>query len=57
MHIAVVGGTGLIGSRVVRSLRDHGDEVRVVSRRRCADAYSGQGLREAFAGAQVWWTC
>jgi len=53
MHVAVVGGTGLIGARVVRLLRDRGDEVRVASRRTGVDAYSGQGLREAFEGVQV----
>lgn len=53
MHMTVVGGTGLIGARVVRLLRDHGDEVRVASRGTGVDAYSGQGLREAFEGAQV----
>src|SRR5689334_12474512 len=53
MQVAVVGGTGMIGSAVVRSLRDHGDEVRVVSRKTGANAYTGEGLREAFEGAQV----
>ena len=53
MHVAVVGGTGLIGARVVNLLRDHGDEVRVVSRRTGVNAYSGEGLREAFEGVQV----
>jgi uncharacterized protein YbjT (DUF2867 family) len=53
MHVAVVGGTGLIGSRVVRSLRDHGDEVRVASRRTGVNAYSGEGLREVFDGVHV----
>ncbi len=53
MQVAVVGGTGLIGSRVVRSLRDHGDEVRVASRKTGVNAYSGEGLREVFDGVQV----
>ncbi|MGY2875618.1 uncharacterized protein YbjT (DUF2867 family) [Marmoricola sp. URHA0025 HA25] len=53
MHVAVVGGTGLIGARVVSLLRDHGDEVAVVSRRTGVNAYSGEGLREAFEGVQV----
>jgi len=53
MHVAVVGGTGLIGARVVNLLRDHGDEVRVVSRRTGVNAYSGEGLREAFDGVDV----
>ena len=53
MQIAVVGGTGLIGARVVNVLRDHGDEVRVVSRKTGVNAYSGEGLREAFDGVEV----
>lgn len=53
MHIAVVGGTGLIGSRVVNRLRDHGVEVRVASLRTGVDAYSGVGLVETFDGAEV----
>jgi uncharacterized protein YbjT (DUF2867 family) len=53
MQVAVVGGTGLIGARVVNLLRDHGDEVRVVSRRTGVNAYSGEGLREAFEGVEV----
>jgi uncharacterized protein YbjT (DUF2867 family) len=53
MHVAVVGGTGLIGARVVRLLRDHGDDVRVASRRTGVNAYSGEGLREIFEGVHV----
>lgn len=53
MHVAVVGGTGLIGARVVNLLRDHGDDVRVVSRKTGVNAYTGEGLREAFEGVQV----
>jgi uncharacterized protein YbjT (DUF2867 family) len=53
MRIVVVGGTGLIGSRVVNHLRDHGVEVRVASLRTGVDAYSGHGLAESFEGADV----
>ena len=53
MRIVVVGGTGLIGSRLVNRLRDHGVEVRVASLSTGVDAYSGHGLAEAFRGAQV----
>jgi len=45
MHVLVIGGTGLVGSRVVRLLRDHGDEVSVASLRTGIDAYTGHGLR------------
>src|ERR1700754_5277482 len=53
MHIVVVGGTGLIGSRVVNRLRDHGAEVEVASLRTGVDAYTGEGLVEALTGAEV----
>lgn len=53
MHVVVVGGTGLIGSRVVNRLRDHGAEVAVGSLRTGIDAYSGRGLVDLFGGADV----
>jgi uncharacterized protein YbjT (DUF2867 family) len=53
MHVVVVGGTGLIGSRVVNRLRDHGVEVAVGSLRTGVDAYSGRGLVDLFEKAQV----
>jgi uncharacterized protein YbjT (DUF2867 family) len=53
MHIVVVGGTGLIGSRVVNRLRDHGASVVVGSLRTGVDAYSGRGLGALFEGAEV----
>ena len=53
MHVVVVGGTGLIGSRVVNRLRDHGAEVAVGSLRTGIDAYSGRGLVDLFRGADV----
>lgn len=53
MRVVVVGGTGLIGSRVVNRLRDHGVTVGVGSLRSGVDAYSGRGLAELFDGAHV----
>lgn len=53
MRIVVVGGTGLIGSRVVNRLRDRGAEVAVGSLRGGVDAYSGRGLSELFEHADV----
>lgn len=53
MHVVVVGGTGLIGGRVVNRLRDHGGEVAVGSLRTGVDAYSERGLVELFEGAEV----
>jgi uncharacterized protein YbjT (DUF2867 family) len=53
MRIVVIGGTGLIGSRTVNRLRDHGADVVVASLRTGVDAYTGAGLVKAFDGAQV----
>jgi uncharacterized protein YbjT (DUF2867 family) len=53
MHVAVVGGTGLIGARVVNRLRDHGALVAVGSLRTGVDAYSGRGLPDLFHRADV----
>ena len=53
MHVLVIGGTGLVGSGVVRLLRDHGDEVRVASLRTGVNAFTGRGLREAMTGVHV----
>lgn len=53
MHVVVIGGTGLIGSRVVNHLRDHGAVVAVGSLRTGVDAYSGRGLSDLIAGAEV----
>lgn len=53
MHVVVIGGTGMIGSRIVNRIRDHGAEARVGSLRTGVDAYSGRGLAELFTGAEV----
>jgi uncharacterized protein YbjT (DUF2867 family) len=45
MRVVVAGATGLIGSRSVARLRDHGVEVVPVSRREEVDVSTGQGLR------------
>ncbi|MDF1602033.1 hypothetical protein [Nocardioides sp. YIM 152315] len=50
MNVAVSGGTGQLGSRVVNRLRDHGATVRVGSLRSGVDSYSGRGLTELFTG-------
>src|SRR5690242_1433705 len=44
MRVAVTGGTGTIGSEVVRQLRDRGDEVVVVSRNPGADGVAWDAL-------------
>jgi len=53
MKIVVIGGSGLIGSRVVKRLTDKGHEVLVATPKTGVDATTGQGLDKALAGAQV----
>ncbi len=53
MKIVVIGGGGLIGSRVVTRLRDLGHAVTAASPSSGVDAVTGEGLAQALAGAQV----
>ena len=53
MKIAVIGGTGLIGSQVVTILNAGGHEAVPHSPSTGLDLLSGQGLPEALAGADV----
>jgi uncharacterized protein YbjT (DUF2867 family) len=53
VKIAVIGGTGLIGSRVVKILSATGHEAVPHSPSTGLDLLSGQGLAEALAGADV----
>ncbi|WP_063047576.1 SDR family oxidoreductase [Nocardia pseudovaccinii] len=53
MKIAVIGGTGLIGSQVVNNLTVAGHEAVPHSKSTGVDVISGQGLDEAVAGADV----
>ncbi len=53
MNIVVVGGSGLIGSRLVTMLTRDGHEVVAASRRSGVDAVTGEGLAEALRGASV----
>src|SRR5262245_21152593 len=53
MKIVVVGGAGLIGSRLVGLLTGDGHEVLAASRRSGVDAVTGEGLAEALSGAAV----
>jgi len=53
MKIVVIGGTGLIGSKVVTLLTAGGHEAVAASPRSGVDAYSGKGLAEALTGADV----
>lgn len=53
MKIVVIGGTGLIGSKVVNILRPRGHEVVAASPKSGVNTLTGEGLTEALAGAQV----
>lgn len=53
MKIVVIGGSGLIGSRVVAQLRQRGHEVVAGSPSTGVNTVTGEGLKEAFAGADV----
>ncbi|MEU8548100.1 NAD(P)H-binding protein [Streptomyces roseoverticillatus] len=53
MKFAVIGGTGLIGSQVVKILNAAGHEAVPHSQSTGIDVVSGQGLDEAVAGADV----
>jgi uncharacterized protein YbjT (DUF2867 family) len=53
MKIAVIGGTGLIGSRVATILTKNGHEAVPHSPSTGLDLLSGQGLPEALAGVEV----
>jgi uncharacterized protein YbjT (DUF2867 family) len=53
MKIVVIGGTGLIGSKLVALLRQRGNEVLAASPDRGVNTITGAGLPEALAGAQV----
>ena len=53
MKIVVIGGTGLIGSKTVAILRQGGHEVVAASPKSGVNSITGEGLKEAVAGAQV----
>src|SRR5580704_4682580 len=53
MKIVVIGGTGLIGSKTVPILRQGGHEVVAASPKSGVNSITGEGLKEAMAGAQV----
>jgi len=53
MKILVIGGSGLIGSKVVSNLRQLGYEVLVGSPSNGINTITGEGLSEAVKGAQV----
>jgi uncharacterized protein YbjT (DUF2867 family) len=53
MKIVVIGGTGLIGTKVVNNLRRRGQEVLAASPSSGVNTFTGEGLTEALTDAQV----
>ena len=53
MKIVVIGGTGLIGSKLVQKLRADGHDPLAASPATGVDIITGKGLAEALAGAQI----
>lgn len=53
MKIVIIGGTGLIGSKVVSILRDEGHDAVPAAPQTGVDTITGEGLSQALAGAQV----
>ena len=53
MKIVVIGGTGLIGSKVVTKLGEHGYEVVAASPNSGVNTLTGEGLAEVLEGASV----
>ena len=53
MKIVVIGGTGLIGSKLVEKLREAGHEALAASPDTGVNTITGEGLAEALAGTKV----
>jgi len=53
MKIVVIGGTGLIGTKLVNNLRQRGHEVVAASPSSGVNTFTGEGLAEVLTGAQV----
>jgi uncharacterized protein YbjT (DUF2867 family) len=53
MKIVVIGGTGLIGSKLVKELREHGHEAVAASPNSGVNSVTGEGLADALMGAAV----
>lgn len=53
MKIVVIGGSGLIGSKLVSKLREHHQEIVAASPKSGVNSVTGEGLAEALKGASV----
>ncbi|MDT5067057.1 MAG: hypothetical protein QOK02_3212 [Mycobacterium sp.] len=53
MRIVVIGGTGLIGSKLVHALTEHGHDAVAAAPSTGVNTFTGEGLAEALSGAAV----
>ena len=53
MKIVVIGGTGLIGSRLCKTLTERGHQALAASPKSGVNTITGEGLAQALAGAQA----
>ena len=53
MKIVVIGGTGLIGSKIVPKLREHGHEAVAAAPNTGVNTLTGEGLAQALKGSSV----
>src|SRR5258707_7940104 len=53
MKIVVIGGSGLIGSKLVTKLREQGHQAIAASPKSGVNSITGEGLAEALKGASV----
>ena len=53
MKIVVIGGTGLIGSKLVKKLQEKGHDALAAAPNTGVNTITGEGLKEALSGAQV----
>src|SRR5262249_35285419 len=53
MKLVIIGGTGLIGSKVVAKLNEHGHEAVAASPDTGVNTLTGEGLADVLKGAQV----
>jgi uncharacterized protein YbjT (DUF2867 family) len=53
MKIVVIGGTGLIGSKLIKKLREHGHDAVSASPDSGVNTLTGEGLTEVLRGASV----
>src|SRR5262252_9952291 len=53
MKIVVIGGSGLIGSKLVKKLQEHGQEAIAASPKSGVNTLTGEGLAEVLKGSSV----